>query len=104
MFMHRAYPPQTLRGCIIVGKNRPTKEGDSNQFYLPAQIQLQLTAVYYVPANILQGGQLLMSSVDLGVKKKLNKGKGEIPLSFSDIFNTFGIRQKIKGDGVSVFI
>ena len=39
------------------------------------------------------------SSMDLGLKKKLFNGKGEMTLSFSDIFNDFGIKQEITGDG-----
>jgi outer membrane receptor protein involved in Fe transport len=71
----------------------------NNQFRLPAGIQLQLNYVYYAPKNIAQGKQMERSSLDLGAKKAVFKGKGEINFSFSDVFNNFGIRQKIEGDG-----
>ena len=71
----------------------------NNQFTLPGETQLQLTALYYTPKNIPQGKQVARSSVDLGLKKKVIRGKGEITISFSDIFNDFGIKQEIKGDG-----
>ncbi|MGB5387062.1 MAG: outer membrane beta-barrel protein, partial [Eudoraea sp.] len=51
---------------------------------------------------IPQGEQLGRASVDLGVKKNLWKKKGELILSVSDIFNTFGIRQKIKSEGLAI--
>ena len=71
----------------------------NNQFDLPKGMQIQLTGVYYAPKDIPQGKQLARSSVDLGIKKVVLKGKGEIIFLFSDIFNDFGIRQEIKGDG-----
>jgi outer membrane receptor protein involved in Fe transport len=71
----------------------------NNQFTLPWEIQLQLTGLYYTPKNIPQGRQMARSSMDLGLKKKLFNGKGEMTLSFSDIFNDFGIKQEITGDG-----
>jgi hypothetical protein len=71
----------------------------NNQFILPGETQIQLTALYYTPKNIPQGTQMARSSVDIGVKKKVFSGKGELNFSFSDIFNDFGIKQEIKGDG-----
>jgi hypothetical protein len=73
----------------------------NNQFTLLKETQIQLTALYYTPKNIPQGKQLSRSSIDLGIKKKIINGKGELTCSFSDIFNDFGIRQEIKGDGFS---
>jgi outer membrane receptor protein involved in Fe transport len=71
----------------------------NNQFSLPGETQIQLTALYYTPKNIPQGKQLPRSSVDFGIKKKIIRDKGEVTLSFSDIFNDFGIKQEIKGAG-----
>ena len=71
----------------------------NNQFTLPGDLQLQLTALYYTPKNIPQGKQMARSSVDFGLKKKIIKGKGEIAFSLSDILNNFGIKQEIKGNG-----
>ena len=47
----------------------------NNRFRLPAGIELQLNFVYYAPKNIAQGCQLARSSLDLGAKKALFKGK-----------------------------
>jgi hypothetical protein len=70
-------------------------------FNLPKNIQVQLTGIYYAPKNIQQGRLLSRSSVDLGIKKTLMKGKGEINFSVSDMFYKFGIRQDIIGDNFS---
>ncbi len=74
----------------------------SNQFTLPGQWEIQLTGIYFAPKNIPQGRQLSRSSIDLGIRKKVLQGKGDITLNFSDIFNHFGIRQEIYGDGVNI--
>ncbi|MCI4669470.1 MAG: TonB-dependent receptor family protein [Bacteroidia bacterium] len=71
----------------------------NNQFELSQRWQLQLTGLYYAPFNIPQGRQLSRASIDLGVKRVLWEGKGEILLSVTDMFNQFGIRQEIVGLG-----
>ena len=71
----------------------------NNQIELTKGIQIQLTGVYYAPKYIPQGKQLARSSIDLGIKKDVIKGKGEITFSFSDILNDFKIRQEINGNG-----
>ena len=71
----------------------------NNQIDLPQGFQFQLTGVYYAPKYIPQGKQLARSSVDLGIKKGVLNGRGELTFSFSDIFNNFGLRQEIVGDG-----
>ncbi len=70
-----------------------------NQVSLPWNLQLQLSGVYYSPKRIPQGEQLARSSIDIGLKKTFLKGQGEITLSASDLFNDFGIRQEISGEG-----
>lgn len=71
----------------------------NNQVNLSKNTQLQLTGLYYSPRNIPQGTQYARSSVDLGLKQKVLQNKGEITFSFTDIFNNFGIKQEIRGDG-----
>lgn len=71
----------------------------NNQLTLPMDIQAQLSVLYFTPKNIPQGKQYARSSVDLGLKKNLPGGKGELTFSFSDILNDFGIKQRITGDG-----
>lgn len=71
----------------------------SNAFTLPYNIEAQLTGLYYSKRNIPQGEELARSSIDLGLKKSVWDKKGEITLSASDIFNNFGLRQRITGEG-----
>lgn len=61
--------------------------------------QFQLTALYYSPRNIPQGEQKSRSSVDVGIKQKILQDKGELTFSFADLFNDFGIKQEILGEG-----
>ena len=74
----------------------------NNQFQLPGKTQVQLTFIYDAPKNIPQGRQLSRASVDLGFKKSVLAEKGEVIFAFSDLFNTFGIRQEIEGEGFSL--
>lgn len=71
----------------------------SNTFTINENLELQLTAVYFAPKNIPQGRELARSSMDVGISQKVFQGKGEISFSASDIFNNFGIRQEIVGEG-----
>lgn len=73
----------------------------NNQFQLAEGWQLQLTGLYYAPFNIPQGRQLARASVDMGIKKSLWDQKAEFTFSVTDMFNQFGIRQEIQGDGFS---
>ncbi len=70
-----------------------------NTISLPNEFQLQLTGLYFAPKNIPQGKQMARSSIDMGMKKKLWLGKGELSFAFTDIFNQFGLQQEIYGEG-----
>ena len=70
-----------------------------NTFCLHNDFQVQLIGLYFAPKNLPQGKQLSRSSIDLGMKKKLWQGKGEFTFAFTDIFNQFGLRQEINGEG-----
>lgn len=72
-----------------------------NQFLLSDGWQIQLAYLYYAPVNVPQGRQLSRASVDAGIKKSVWNQKGEILLSANDLFNQFGIRQELKGEGFS---
>lgn len=71
----------------------------SSQFFLPGETQLQLTALYFAPKNIAQGKELARSSVDVGFQRSIMNSKGEITISFTDLFNKFRIRQEIQEEG-----
>eukprot|EP01089_Gocevia_fonbrunei_P022984 TRINITY_DN9506_c0_g1_i1.p1 TRINITY_DN9506_c0_g1~~TRINITY_DN9506_c0_g1_i1.p1 ORF type:complete len:532 (-),score=78.15 TRINITY_DN9506_c0_g1_i1:51-1646(-) len=97
------------QGTLLFPFERPFLVNDSSdeawdakltsEFQLPWEVSAQFTGVYYSPKNIPQGEQLGRSSVDFGFKKNIWGKKGEITLAASDIFNTFGIQQKIVGEG-----
>jgi outer membrane receptor protein involved in Fe transport len=68
-------------------------------FHLPKQFELQVTGIYLAPDIIPQGKIGSRFSTDLGMKKQIQKGKGELFLNASDIFNTLNIKKEINGTG-----
>ncbi|SDM48272.1 Outer membrane receptor proteins, mostly Fe transport [Catalinimonas alkaloidigena] len=68
---------------------------------LPNAWGAQVTAVYLAPDLIPQGKIGARFSVDVGVKKSLQQGKGEVFLNATDLFNTLVIRRDIQGAGFS---
>lgn len=59
----------------------------------------QLTAVYLAPDIIPQGKIMSRFSIDAGVKKSVQKGKGELFFNATDLLNTMVIKRKIDGMG-----
>ena len=75
----------------------------SNRLMLPKSLQLELVGVYFSDKKVPQGVELSRWGVDFGAKKSFMKGKLELNLSATDIFNTMGIDQRIeKTDGSHV--
>jgi outer membrane receptor protein involved in Fe transport len=66
---------------------------------LPNGIEAQLSVVYYAAKPIAQGFEAARSSIDLGFKKPILNDRAELVLSVTDLFNEFGIRHEIEGDG-----
>lgn len=66
-------------------------------FHLPKKFEAQLTAIYLAPDIIPQGQIRSRFSLDVGVKKTIQKGKGEMFVNATDLFNTMSIRTKIQG-------
>ncbi|MBT2161283.1 TonB-dependent receptor domain-containing protein [Zobellia barbeyronii] len=101
----------TYQGTLLFPFERPFIINEStdeawdakltSEFKLPLEISAQLTGVYYSAKNIPQGEQLSRSSIDVGLKKNIWENKGELTLAATDIFNTFGIRQELDGEGFS---
>jgi len=69
----------------------------SSLLHLPKGFEAQVSAVYLAPDIIPQGRIESRYAVDLGIKKSLQKGRGELFLNASDIFNTMQIRKEITG-------
>lgn len=68
-------------------------------FHLPYKTDAQLTAIYLAPDIIPQGKIYSRFSIDMGVKKAVQKGKGELFLNATDITNTLRIKKQVQGDG-----
>lgn len=68
-------------------------------FKLPRNTSLQFSAVYLAPDIIPQGKIGARFSTDLGIKKQIQNGKGELFLNGTDIFNTLRPRREVVGNG-----
>lgn len=66
---------------------------------LPQSFELQLTSMYFAPDIIPQGKIYSRFTTDLGMKKNIQKGKGELILNATDLLNTMVIKKEIQGDG-----
>lgn len=68
-------------------------------FHLKKNFEVQLTGIYLAPDIIPQGKIGARFSLDLGIQKTIQKGKGLIFLNATDLLNTMVIRQEFVGDG-----
>ena len=71
----------------------------NNTFNFSKTLSAQLMAAYLAPDIIPQGKTGSRFSTDIGLKKTVQKGKGEIFLNATDLFNTLVIKKEINGDG-----
>ena len=69
----------------------------NNTMHLTKKVDAQLTAVYLAPDIIPQGKINSRFSVDLGIKKSVQNGKGEFFVNASDVFNTLVIKKEVQG-------
>lgn len=68
-------------------------------FRLPKKIEAQVTVIYLAPDLIPQGKIGYRFSVDMGIKKLIQNGKGEFFFNANDLLNTLRIRKNISGNG-----
>ena len=73
----------------------------NTMFHLSRRTDLQVSVIYLAPDIIPQGKIDTRFSTDLGLKKQIQDGSGEIFLNATDIFNTLRIRREINGNGFS---
>lgn len=71
----------------------------NNVFTFSKTLSGQISGVYLAPDIIPQGKTNARFSADFGIKKTIQKGKGEVYLNASDLFNTLVIQKDIVGDG-----
>ncbi|WP_214227626.1 outer membrane beta-barrel family protein [Pedobacter sp. B4-66] len=68
-------------------------------FKLPKKTELQVSAIYFAPDIIPQGKIGSRFSVDMGAKKQIQNGRGELFLNGTDLFNTLNPTREIAGNG-----
>lgn len=64
---------------------------------LPANLQLQISVIYYAPDIIPQGEISERYSVDFGLRMPVQQEKGEVFLNGSDILNTMNVKTITEG-------
>ena len=64
---------------------------------LPGDWQTQLSNVYLAPDLLPQGRVESRFSLDVGMKKSVQRGKGEIVVNATDLLNTNQARRTIRG-------
>jgi outer membrane receptor protein involved in Fe transport len=69
---------------------------------LPRAWQAQLSNVYLAPDLIPQGRIGSRFGLDVGMKKSLRQGKGEIVANATDLLNTMQVRRTIRGTDFSL--
>jgi outer membrane receptor protein involved in Fe transport len=70
----------------------------NNTIKLSDKADSQLSAVYLAPDIIPQGKIKSRFSLDFGVKKSVQKGKGELFLNATDLLNTMVVKKDIQGN------
>lgn len=68
-------------------------------FHFAKGIDGQVTASYLAPDIIPQGKIADRFSIDAGLKKPVQKGKGEVFFNVTDLLNTLIIKKQIQGNG-----
>ncbi len=71
----------------------------NSSFHFSNKIDAQLTAIYLAPDIIPQGKIKSRFSLDFGIKKAIQKGKGEVFCNATDLLNTMVIKKEITGQG-----
>ena len=66
-------------------------------FWLPREIQAQVTNIYLAPDLLPQGRTGSRFSLDAGIKKSVRGGKGELVVNGTDLLNTMQLRRTIRG-------
>ena len=67
-------------------------------FHLDKKTDLQLTAIFLAPDIVPQGKTNARFSIDFGLKRKVQNGKGELFVNATDIFNTLVVRRDVTGN------
>ena len=68
-------------------------------FHLTKKFDIQSTFIYLAPDIIPQGKIAQRFSLDFGVKRPIQKGKGELFLIATDLLNSMIVTREIQGEG-----
>ncbi len=71
----------------------------NNTFRFSDGFSGQVSAIYLAPDIIPQGKVASRFSLDFGIKKLVNMGKGEFIINATDILSTMALRKEIQGNG-----
>lgn len=93
-----------VRSIYTAGKQTFTSGNikTNTGFQLPRKTELQLTAIYLAPDIIPQGKLASRFSIDGGIKKLIQKDKGELFFNATDILNTLRIEKETNGNGFTL--
>ena len=69
---------------------------------MPRELDVRVTSVYLAPDLLPQGRIGSRYSLDLGVRKSIQRGRGEIVANATDLLNTMQVRRTIRGTDFQV--
>lgn len=64
---------------------------------LPGELETRLASIYLAPDLLPQGRIGSRYSLDLGVRRSIQRGRGELTVNATDLLNTMQIRRSIRG-------
>lgn len=70
-------------------------------FHFKKDFDAQLTGIYFAPDIVPQGQIAARFTLNLGLKKSIQKGKGQLFFNASDLLNTMVIKKTIQGSNFS---
>jgi outer membrane receptor protein involved in Fe transport len=71
----------------------------NSNFHFKKGFDVQFTAIYLAPDIIPQGKVSQRFTMNLGIKKMIQKGKGELFMNATDLGNTLVVKKEIQGNG-----
>lgn len=90
----------TLRRLLISGTRDNTWDlSITNRFRLPGDREIQVNFLTYAGRNVPQGRERARSSLDFSATQPLWQARGDVSITFTDIFNDFGVRREVHGAG-----
>ena len=70
----------------------------NTNFHFKNNLDAQVSLIYLAPDIIPQGSIAARYSVNAGVKKMIQSGRGEVTFNATDVFNTLIVKKEIQGN------